>query len=166
MPLVVNGVTIPENVANALGVNGVNITQVIANGVAVWTQSLFSGVWSGDSLVYDNSVSGYHGLSTSGSNYRSAVGAYGSTFYGAWIVANSSGLATGESIGFTSPKNGISTTPTTYSIWLGGSYYTGVSFNTVSKFTGTIGATSGVRTSGGAIATLYSGVQGAWVYLN
>jgi hypothetical protein len=40
MPLIVNGTTIPENVANALMVNGVSVTQVIVNGVAVWTQNL------------------------------------------------------------------------------------------------------------------------------
>jgi hypothetical protein len=36
MPLIYNGVTIPENTAGALNYNGVAITQVIYNGVAVW----------------------------------------------------------------------------------------------------------------------------------
>lgn len=40
MPIVVNGTTIPENVANALNVNGTNITSVVCDGVTVWTQSL------------------------------------------------------------------------------------------------------------------------------
>jgi hypothetical protein len=38
--LISNGVTIPENIANALMVNGVSVTQVIANGVTVWNQQL------------------------------------------------------------------------------------------------------------------------------
>ena len=40
MPLIMNGVTIPTNVANVLNYNGTNITSVIFNGTNVWTQSL------------------------------------------------------------------------------------------------------------------------------
>lgn len=40
MPLIVNGTTIPTNVANAFSFNGTNITNVICNGTNVWTQSL------------------------------------------------------------------------------------------------------------------------------
>jgi hypothetical protein len=51
MPLIVNGTTIPENVANALIVNGVSVTQVIANGVAVWTQNLVPVFTPGTSYI-------------------------------------------------------------------------------------------------------------------
>ena len=51
MPLVVNGVTIPTNVANALMVNGVSVTQVIANGVQVWLQNLVPVFSAGTSYV-------------------------------------------------------------------------------------------------------------------
>ena len=40
MPIVVNGTTIPENVANVLNVNGTNITSVVCDGNTVWTQNL------------------------------------------------------------------------------------------------------------------------------
>lgn len=39
-PLVFNGVTIPENSANALSFNGSDVTQVVFNGTTVWQQSL------------------------------------------------------------------------------------------------------------------------------
>jgi len=39
-PLVFNGVTIPDNSANALSFNGSNVTQVVFNGTTVWQQSL------------------------------------------------------------------------------------------------------------------------------
>ena len=59
MPLVVNGVTIPQNVANALMVNGISVTQVIANGVAVWSQILGAAVglfYGGFTGAYNNKV--------------------------------------------------------------------------------------------------------------
>ena len=40
MSLIVNGTTIPTNVANVLSYNGVNITNVIFNGTDYWTQIL------------------------------------------------------------------------------------------------------------------------------
>jgi|688.fasta_scaffold06971_9 hypothetical protein len=66
MPLVVNGVTIPENVANALMVNGVSITQVIANGTLVWAKVVatafdtgvrYSQLKGGGNSYQDTSVS-------------------------------------------------------------------------------------------------------------
>lgn len=39
-PLVFNGVTIPDNSANALSFNGTDVTQVVFNGTTVWQQSL------------------------------------------------------------------------------------------------------------------------------
>lgn len=41
MALVFNGVTIPDNSANALTFNGSDVTQVVFNGTTVWQQSLF-----------------------------------------------------------------------------------------------------------------------------
>jgi hypothetical protein len=90
MPLVVNGVTIPQNVANALMVNGVNITQVIANGVAVWTQSLEPVIagWTGN-MFQTGPAYGTRGLQVSGLNCRAySEGAY----VGAWIVSSANGI--------------------------------------------------------------------------
>ena len=94
MPLVVNGTTIPTNVANALMVNGVSITKVVANGVAVWNQSLFNGVWSGTVDITKNHIS------ISGSSYRiGVIGSYNSgVFYGGWItVVSPSNIGSGTS---------------------------------------------------------------------
>jgi hypothetical protein len=80
MPLIVNGVEISQNVANALMVNGVSVTQVIANGVAVWTQNLINLTsWSGNSIYWGNNTyrwgwywgwSQTHGIETSGLSFR------------------------------------------------------------------------------------------------
>jgi hypothetical protein len=51
MPLIMNGVTIPENVANVLNYNGTNITSVIFNGTTVWTQSLLMATTAGTSYT-------------------------------------------------------------------------------------------------------------------
>lgn len=97
MPLYTNGTLIPENVANALIVNGVNITQVIANGVAVWTQNLFNGVWSGSSYTSPGQT---WGIDVSGTAYR-IIGYnfsnYSNYFYGNWLYTNSSGMGSGDS---------------------------------------------------------------------
>ena len=87
MPIVVNGTTIPENVANALNVNGTNITSVVCNGVTVWTQSLFSALWSGSS--FGNNI----GLETSGSSWRFK----GSVAQGAWQTFYTNGTFSGNS---------------------------------------------------------------------
>lgn len=91
MPIVVNGTTIPENVANALNVNGVNITSVVCDGVPVWTQNLFNATWSGNSLV--NLGGTILGIETSGSNYRFKAGPN----YGVFQQANSNGTFSGNS---------------------------------------------------------------------
>ena len=51
MPLIMNGVTIPENVANVLNYNGTNITSVVFNGTTVWTQSLLMATTAGTSYT-------------------------------------------------------------------------------------------------------------------
>lgn len=90
MSIVVNGTTIPENVANALNVNGTNITSVVCDGVPVWTQNLFSALWSGSSMV--NLGGTIMGIETSGSDYR-----YKSPAYAAFKKANSDGTFSGNS---------------------------------------------------------------------
>lgn len=89
MSIVVNGTTIPENVANALNVNGTNITSVVCNGVTVWTQSLFNATWSGSSI----SSSIVFGIEASGSSWRCKYG----TLYGAWSSVTLSGTFTANS---------------------------------------------------------------------
>lgn len=91
MPIVVNGTTIPENVANALNVNGVNITSVVCDGVPVWAQNLFNATWSGNSFV--NPAGTTLGVEASGSNYRFKM----YTQYGAFKQANSNGTFSGNS---------------------------------------------------------------------
>lgn len=91
MPLVMNGTTIPENVASVFSFNGVNITQVFHNGVQVWAQRLVIGVWSGSSAINYKS-----GLVTSGSNYRLQIGT-ATTYYGNWLTLSSIGLGVGSS---------------------------------------------------------------------
>lgn len=87
MSIVVNGTTIPENVANALNVNGTNITSVVCNGTTVWTQSLNLN-WSGSSI----NAWGY-GIETSGSNYAYKVGSN----YGSWQSVGIDGIFSGNS---------------------------------------------------------------------
>ncbi len=98
MPLVVNGVTIPENVANALMVNGVSITQVIANGVAVWSLALGPTVgWSGDVTA---TYFGYPGgMDINESNLMSmrAISNGSAQSLGAWMFVNSDGSFSGTS---------------------------------------------------------------------
>lgn len=90
MPIVVNGTTIPENVANVLNVNGTNITSVVCDGVPVWAQNLFSALWSGSSMVNPAGVT--QGIETSGSDYR-----YKCSSCGAFKKANSDGTFSGNS---------------------------------------------------------------------
>ena len=59
-PLVFNGVTIPDNSANALSFNGSDVTQVVFNGTTVWQQSLGPSYSVGFSPVLDT-VSGESG---------------------------------------------------------------------------------------------------------
>lgn len=98
MSLVINGVTIPTNVANALMVKGVSVTQVIANGVAVWTQSIGPTVgWSGQMLVAyisgTNTVT--KGMETSGLNYRwMFTSSMFSSAYGPWVQYTNGAFST------------------------------------------------------------------------
>lgn len=86
MALIINGTTIPTNVANALTYNGINITSVIYNGVTYWQQSLAVPQWSGSSTC-----TGYGtcGLNTSGNLVRPVVN---SNVYGSWVSIDSSGI--------------------------------------------------------------------------
>jgi hypothetical protein len=169
MPLVVNGTTIPQNVANALMVNGVSVKQVIANGVTVWSLALGPTVgWSGDSIetnVYNQ------GLDTSGFLFRACNFAQ----YGAWNTANGDGTFTGTSI---CPNLGYYSSGNTIGL---GSYSTGVvtyassnkSFTGGSQGTGTTQGlnSSGIfrlETSGGLLrhrSTLNTGVTPSWISL-
>lgn len=165
MPLVFNGVTIPENVANAFSFNGVDITDVYFNGVQVWHQSLGPTVgWSGDSF-YTYSV--VQGISVSGFSFRFRIG----DGYGAWLTVTSSGLPAGLSVASSGMQTrGIES----YSSNLWRHYYTYsqsstyISYNPSTKvFTGTsLYTLMGFTTSGGLIrAQSDSTVAGAWISL-
>lgn len=155
MPLVFNGVIIPENVANALTVNGVDIHDVYFNGVQVWHQSLFSGVWSGSTLEYSY---GTKGLECSGNAYR----AWDNTA-GAWLYANASGLGSGAS-------GIITTTPS--SLVFSGGYTSYVYFNPTTKFSGQANGYQNkyvFETSGGLLRFGFGTLgksYGAWISLN
>ena len=114
MPIVVNGTTIPENVANVLNVNGTNITSVVCDGVPVWAQNLFSALWSGSSMVNPAGIT--TGIETSGSDYR-----FKRSSYAAFKKANSDGTFSGNS---------------TYSVF-GGSEAIVVSSNLIGVISGT-----------------------------
>jgi len=80
MPLIFNGVTIPEDVANALTFNGFDITDVFFNGVQVWDQVLYSGIWSGNSYsVYGGLTQGIEVSGNLARMYTSSIGS------GNWI---------------------------------------------------------------------------------
>jgi len=96
MAIVVNGITIPTNVANALNVNGTNITSVICNGTTVWAQSL-NLTWSGSSLQTTYFTSS--GLSCSGSSYMYDGMNVAIATSGGWQSVSSSGVFSGNSIG-------------------------------------------------------------------
>jgi fructose-specific component phosphotransferase system IIB-like protein len=63
MPLIFNGVTIPENVANAFTFNGVDITQVFFNNASVWLQNLIQITTTGM----------FYGGLASTTNYNSVI---------------------------------------------------------------------------------------------
>lgn len=177
MPLIMNGTTIPENVANAFSFNGTNVTNVVYNGTAVWNQSLFSGVWSGSSLLpYSTNL--YNGIQTSGSTYRAMfVNTTTTQGYGPWLTANSNGLATGSStltvnISGTYTR-GFTTTPTTFSlvntVYMGTTVGT-ISFSKTSGFSGStvssVVTTYGFKTSSGLIRHQSTDTAGgAWISL-
>ena len=152
MPLVFNGVTIPENVANALSFNGVDITDVFFNGVQVWNQALFNATWSGNSL---DSINNF-GIQTSGNLCRISY----NTVWGAWISADSSGLLSGTSQtdffgikGFTTVKSGDVTTWDQIPDQPSNLVFT--------PSTGFTGSTGTYTTSGGGMR--FS--DGAWIFL-
>lgn len=161
MSIVVNGTTIPENVANVLNVNGTNITSVICNGVTVWTQSLFSATWSGG-----NSTTTYYSLQTSGSLCRIAGGTTAAWSTGEWLTMNKSGAFTAGTSTSISPEGdynrihaGTNAGLPNQMLIVFVTNYTApskVSFNIGSGFTGSSIATysnytMGLNTSGGLI---------------
>ncbi len=89
MPLVFNGVTIPEDEENVLSFNGVDITKVNFNGVDVWEQ-LLELIWSGASL--NSSDVGFDVIGNQWA-WRDDVGGHGE-----WQSVNTDGTFTGDSI--------------------------------------------------------------------
>jgi len=82
MPLIFNGVTIPNNESDKIIFNGNSINTVIFNGIEVWKYIEFFRTWSGSSIYNGN------GLDASGSQFRSTNG----TDNGAYISVDSSGV--------------------------------------------------------------------------
>lgn len=157
MPITFNGVTIPENVANALSYNGVNITQVIYDGVTVWQQSLFSAQWSGNSLVSNN----YAGILASGNLCAWKEGVTGQ---GAWIAVSSSGTWSENSTNV--GGNGM--------IIVGGnSWRVNSAIGSIATFTlstrtwsgSSINSHLGYQTSGGLIQAMWNYSVGPWISL-
>lgn len=167
MPLQFNGVTIPENVANALTVNGIDIKDVYFNGVQVWHQSLFAGVWSGSS-IQNNS----NGIETSGSAYRYKVS---TDKYGPWVYLSPSGLGTGESTGATMSTDpnyfyGFRTVAPNILQYRSGYYAYGwcelMSYSPSSGFTGfSHEYNQGFVSAGGALAFFSGSSYGAYITL-
>jgi hypothetical protein len=101
MSLIVNGITIPTNVANVLKVNGTSVTSVIVNTTQVWIQSLVTALiagWSGSSLA--STI----GIQTSGFNYRSVAF---NQYIGPWQTVSNIGIFSGSS--FFQSTSGIET---------------------------------------------------------
>lgn len=166
MPLVMNGVIIPENVANAFYFNGVNITDVFMNGVQVWNQSLFSALWSGSSY---GTYNGTYGLQTSGSQFRSYDSYNG---VGVWLTVSLSGFPNGTTnngSGFTG-FGFKSTTSNTLQVTTKDGVASGtlVSFTIGSGFSlvSTTDSIMSLETSGGLLrVTQKKSVAGAWISL-
>lgn len=160
MPFVFNGVTIPENVANAFSFNGTDITDVFFNGVQVWHQSLFTAQWSANSIATGQYVS--IGIQVSGNLWRQYTSSSG---VGAWITTNLDGTFSGNSTAY------FTITTSGHSITLGADWVTH-DVNT-KQFSGmTTGGPSWddeyFMTSGGLIAARYVefiDAYGAWVSL-
>lgn len=170
MPIVVNGTTIPENVANVLNVNGTNITSVMCNGTTVWTQSLFSALWSGDSL---RNTAYLMGIDTSGSNFRAFF--INDTYSGQWSAATTSGTFTVDSIGILYSSTGYSVSGNLIRGVNNGVFGEWITYTLATKsFSGTsapnvsVGEGSmqyGLVTSGGLIAGIYEGNISAYISL-
>lgn len=164
MPFYFNGTLIPENVASAFTFNGTNITDVFMNGVQVWDQVLFSGVWSGSSIVPSNAI----GIETTGSAYR-AVTNWSGIKYGIYLYADTNGLANGTSLADGQYVDyGFTTTTTTFAFRVNSTNYSGITFAIGVGFTGTAysGGTFGYETNSGLIrASDGSGNYGAWISL-
>jgi hypothetical protein len=124
MGIIVNGTTIPENVANSLFVNGTNITQVIVNGAQVWLQSLpwltptysYNTGWGGYSSYYLNDGGGGYvaGFKNSGNLLATVFSIGGGSEQGGWISVDSFGNYSGNSgspnlNSYTQGWNGIET---------------------------------------------------------
>ena len=165
MPIIMNGTTIPEDVASVFNFNGTDIKEVFFNGVRVWLQQLFSSTWSGNSIA-TTAQSLSIGLEVSGGSCRFTMSTYG---VGAWISSNSNGTFSGASSlindygiitepdgrGFKYRHEGVtSTTAITFTISGG---WVGTSLNADNN--------TGFYTSGGSLKYSYFGVNGAWITL-
>lgn len=147
MALVVNGVTIPTNVANAITVNGVDIKSVYHNGVIIWQQALSTLTgWSGQSV--DDSMSNI-GIRTSGMLFN----AHSVQGDGAWITTNGDGTFTGSSSNpyWTIVSSGNNIKESGSTSWVTYNYST-ETFSGENN-AGALGITSG----GGGIRTYYVG---------
>jgi len=185
MGLIMNGVEIPTDVANAFSFNGVNITKIIANGIDVWTQVLFSGTWSGSSKTYSSSMpSDYYLIfETSGSSFRiRANEGYGEAT-SAWVSAYSDGTfeSSTESLamgGYNYPivisSGGGGETTKANEIELRRDVdttddYVRVEFNIDIGFTVVSQRTNNetlLETSAGSLRTSTDDVKGEWITLN
>ncbi len=89
MAVVINGVTVPQDSANAFKFNGSDVTDAYFNGTKVFTQSLFSATWSGSSTApfFTSAV----GINTSGGSARAYYSSSGTPSYGGWSTVTSSG---------------------------------------------------------------------------
>lgn len=162
MPLYMNGILIPENVANAFSFNGSNITDVYFNGVQVWHQSLISITgWSGSSEA--NSV-GFNCL-------NNGIRARFDTTYGAYIYVNSNGVFDGTTSNGEAAQYGFKIYSSGSSLSLGIGW---VVFDpTLERFSGSSyeEATTGynMESSGGLIRYNLNlglaGLEGAWISL-
>jgi len=175
MPLIFNGVTIPEDVANALKFNGTDIETVIFNGVEVWKQSLFFAVWSGSSLVN----SGSEGLLVSGSNFKAKASSSGwlSAFTDGTFTNGSSDTGLAQYTGFAVGSGTFNGSPNSTYLTACGTNNSGkpnwsltgvstVSYTIGVGFTKTGSDPSSLEVSTGQLRVSHGSSKGAWITLN
>ena len=179
MSFALNGVIIPEDVANSLYINGTNTTDLFINGVQVWNQSLFNGTWSNSTLTTGD----IQGIQASGSNFRWVHDngtnplAYSTT----WLSVSSLGTFTnGRSsvfdaeyyIGVVSGGYGTTTASNKIAMLFQWASTSGeISFSRTGGFTGISQIADGssrfvLNTSGGAIRYQNYARYGTWAYIN
>jgi hypothetical protein len=195
MGIIVNGTTIPENVANSLFVNGTNITQVIVNGVQVWLQQLnwltptyhYTAGWGGYTSYYQNGGGGGYtaGFTTSGNLLATVFSINGGSEQGGWISVDGFGKYSGNSSspnlnrytggwsGIETSGNNIRMIGNTNGNWLnlskgvGWSGGTSTAIGTTTDIIGRVTThTFDYNTSGYSFRFGYSGIYGNWVDLS